>query len=177
MAATPRAAGPSDPWLAIYDELRRVAAYYLSAERIGHTLQPTALVHQAFLRLSASNELDLSNRSEVLAAASVTMRRILIDHARSASTRRKRRTEHLVAIDERAPEIPLDPEQLLALDGVLERLAERDPRQASIVEMRFFGGFSTIEIAEALGVSDRTVKREWAFARAWLLWELEGGQP
>lgn len=170
-------AGPSDTWLAIYHELRRVAAYYLSAERVGHTLQPTALVHEAFMRLQTSNQLDFSNRTEILAAASVTMRRILIDHARSASSNRKRKTVPVFEMEEASSGVPLEPEILLALDTALNHLASLDPRQASIIEMRFFGGFSTAEIAEALQVSDRTVKREWAFARAWLLRELEGHEP
>lgn len=112
-----------------------------------------------------------------MAAAAVTMRRILIDYARSASGKRKRQTIGLAdAMSDRADGIPLSPEILLTLDQALDQLAELSPRQASIVEMRFFGGFDLEDIAETLQISERTVKRDWAFARAWLLEEIEGNK-
>ncbi|MEJ7623901.1 MAG: sigma-70 family RNA polymerase sigma factor [Pyrinomonadaceae bacterium] len=156
----------------VYDELKRQARRMMSSERSNHTLQPTALVHEAFLRLSDQTGIDWQNRSHFYGIASRLMRQILIDYARRhASQKRGSRAIHFsledvqIAIEERAG-------SLLALDDVLNRLEQLDPQQAKIVEMRFFGGLKNDEIAESLGVSERTVTRDWSTARVWLYREL-----
>jgi RNA polymerase sigma factor (TIGR02999 family) len=161
----------------VYDELRRLAARELRRERSDHTLQPTALVHEAWLRLLGDRRVDFEGRGHFFALAARAMRRVLIDHARRAiAGRRPPRAARV----ELSPELePLgsggaDPAEVLALDAALERLAALDPRQASVVELRFFGGLSAPEAATALGVSEATVAREWRAARAWLKRELAG---
>lgn len=158
----------------LYLELRRIAAGYLRAEDVGHTLQPTALVHEAFLRLSTQH-VQWQDRTHFLAMAATTMRRILVDHARRRSAVR-RDGGILVTLDDSA-ENPTEGESavnLLALDDALDRLAGLDPRTARVVELRFFGGLNVDECASALGISAASVKRDWSFARAWLGRELSG---
>ena len=156
----------------LYQHLRRLARIHLSGERSSHTLQPTALVHEALLRLNPASRPQLDNQ-QFFRLASVVMRRILIDHARS---RRSRLNNEVAALEVPASFHPtlqtLSAEQILTLDQLLEELAQMDQRQAAIVEMRFFGGLNMDEIAEALALSSRTVKREWSCARAWLLTRL-----
>jgi RNA polymerase sigma factor (TIGR02999 family) len=159
----------------VYDELRRLAARQLRRERPDHTLQPTALVHEAFLRLLGGNPVDFAGRNHFFALAARAMRRVLIDHARRAvAGRRPPRSARV----ELSPELePLgsgvaEPAEVLAVDAALDRLAALDERQASVVELRFFGGLSAPEAAAALGVSEATVAREWRAARAWLKREL-----
>jgi len=154
----------------VYREMHKMAAAHMRRERTGHTLQTTALVHEAYLKLMDRD--DLQNKGHFMAVASQAMRRILVDHAR-AKVAAKRGGPHIrielkddVAIDVQRPE------NLLSLNSALERMAEWDERQSRIVEMRFFGGLSEAEIADTLGVSIRTVKREWAMAKAWLHAEL-----
>ncbi len=160
----------------VYDDLRRIAGRHMKRERFDHTLQATALVHEAYLEL-VSQDKKWENRSHFFAIASSLMRRILVDYARAhrAQKRGGGNTVH-VRVDELKNEflafIPARGEELLALDESLSRLTELDARQCHIVEMRFFGGMTDTEIAEALGISVRTVLREWALARAWLHAEL-----
>jgi RNA polymerase sigma factor (TIGR02999 family) len=156
----------------VYKELRRIAAAHLRRESPQHSLQPTALVHEAYLRLTGITEIDWQSRSHFFAVSATIMRRILVDHARAQQTRKRgdgwdslSLNDAILPSPERAPEI-------LALDEALERLADLDERQARIVEMRFFAGMSEEEAGVALGISARTVKRDWRVAKAWLFKEL-----
>lgn len=156
----------------VYAELRELAARHLKGERPGHTLQPTALVHEVYLRLHGRPELALSDRTHFMALASRIMRHVLVDHARArlADKRGGGVTHVTVAPDNAITEDRT--EDVLAVDTALEKLAAEDPQLARLVEMRFFAGMKDIEIAETLGVTDRTVRNQWAFARAWLRKEL-----
>lgn len=156
----------------VYDELKRQARMLMSKERADHTLQPTALVHEAFLRLSEGTGIDWQNRSHFFGIASRLMRRILVDHARLHATEKRGNNPIHFSIDD--VQIPADERAgwILVLDEVLERLEVFDETQAKIVEMRFFGGMSNAEIAESLNISERTVGREWQSARLWLYREL-----
>ncbi len=156
----------------VYDELKRQARILMSAERSDHTLQPTALVHEAFLRLSEQTGIDWQNRSHFYAIASRLMRQILVDHARLYAT--EKRGNHPIHFSVDDVQIPVEERaaSILVLDEVLERLKEFDETQARIVEMRFFGGMNNVEIAESLSISERTVGREWQAARLWLYREL-----
>ena len=157
----------------VYDELKRLARNYLRNERPGHTLQSTALVHEAYLRLVKS-PLRLQNRTHFFAVAARLMREILVDHARS---RRAAKRDYRCKITlDRAVALPQKRDvDLLALDDALDELSRLDPRQGRIVELRFFGGLSIGETSEILGISPATVKREWTTARAWLHREMSGG--
>lgn len=156
----------------VYDELKRQARSLMSAERSDHTLQPTALVHEAFLRLSEQTEMDWKNRSHFYGIASRLMRQILVDHARlHGSAKRGSNAIHFSVDDVKIP-VEERAGSILVLNEILERLEKFDEKQAKIVEMRFFGGMSSTEIAEALDVSERTVGREWEAARLWLYREL-----
>jgi RNA polymerase sigma factor (TIGR02999 family) len=156
----------------VYRELRRIAANQLIGEDQGRSLQATALVHEAYIRLTGLREIDWQNRSHFFAVAASLMRRILVDHARASQAGKRGGRWDQVSLDEgmlptegRGPDI-------LALDEALTRLAELDERQSKIVEMRFFAGMSEEETGQALGISARTVKRDWRLARAWLFKEL-----
>jgi RNA polymerase sigma-70 factor, ECF subfamily len=158
----------------VYDELRQVAAAALRRERPEHTLQPTALVHETFLRLADDSAVWWENRSHFLAIASKVMRRILVEHARGRNARKRGSGEvkrSLDDIDVPMPVVPVDLD-LVTLDEALARLATIDPRQARIVELRFFGGLTVEETATVIGSSPRTVKRDWQVARAWLRREM-----
>jgi RNA polymerase sigma factor (TIGR02999 family) len=156
----------------VYGELRRLAARYMRRERPGQSLQATALVHEAYLRLFKDDDLSFQNRAHFLGIAARSMRQILVEHARARDAAKRGGERRRITLDEGvAVGQPLDVD-VLALDEVLERLAARDPHQARIVELRYFGGLTNEETAEALGVSPATVKREWAVARAWLFREL-----
>jgi RNA polymerase sigma factor (TIGR02999 family) len=157
----------------VYEELRRLAGAYLSDERPSHTLQPTALVHEAYLRLSGIRELRLNNRSHFYGAAAQVMRRVLVDHARQRQAlKRGGPTAPLVPLDE-AIDSPIDMEiDFVDLDKALEALERIAPDKARVVELRFFGGLSVEETAEYLSIAPATVKRHWAFARAWLFQRL-----
>lgn len=158
----------------VYDELKRQARYLMSRERPDHTLQPTALVHEAFMRLSSQTGVDWQNRSHFYGIASRLMRQILVDHARQhAAAKRGNGAIHLSLDDLNLP-VEDRAGSIVAVHEVLDRLERLDKKQAQVVEMRFFGGLSNAEIGEALGVSDRTVQREWQAARLWLLRELSG---
>ncbi|HTS69993.1 MAG TPA: sigma-70 family RNA polymerase sigma factor [Terriglobia bacterium] len=156
----------------VYAELRRLAARYMRGERPGHTLQATALVHEAYLRLAGEKEIDWQNRAHFFAVAAKLMRRILVDHARAKRARKRGGADQNVTLDEAIVVQPEPRHQFLVLDEALQRLAERDPRQARIVELRYFAGLSEEEAADVLGISVRTVKRDWSVARAWLYQEL-----
>lgn len=156
----------------VYDELRRQARNYLTRERESHTLQPTALVHEAYLRLVDQTRISWQNRAHFYGVASSMMRRVLVDHARAQT--REKRGGAAVRLSIEDVQVPLEQRaaDLVALDEALEELAKFDERKCQIVEMRFFGGLSDEEIAEVLGVSTRTVLRDWKTARLWLYREL-----
>ncbi len=161
----------------VYDELRRLARGYMAHERPDHTLQPTALVHEAFLNLVDSSRVDWRGRSHFLALAARAMRRLLIDHARGRGRLKRGGDRRRVTFSDWrvvSAEEGLDPAELLAVDAALDRLAELDQREARIVELRFYAGLAVREIARYLGVSERTVAGDWAHARAWLKRELAG---
>lgn len=156
----------------VYRELRRLADHYLRAERVGHTIQPTALVHEVYLRLVAQDHPDWKNRAHFLAVAAQAMRRILVDYARARLTAKRAGNAVMTGLDRFEPgdELPLD--EILVVDEALGRLAEFAPQQTRIVELRYFAGLTVEETAEAVGISPRTVKRDWAIASAWLRAEL-----
>ena len=152
----------------VYAELRRRAAGYLRREQRGHTLQPTALVHEAYIRLSGQNA-GWKNRAQFFAVSSQIMRRILVDHARARrAAKRPGRPMLVTLVEEEAVASGPRELDLIALDGALDQLAAADPRQAQMVELRFFGGLTHEEVASVLGVSLATVNREWRLAKAWL---------
>ncbi|MEO6239345.1 MAG: ECF-type sigma factor [Vicinamibacterales bacterium] len=158
----------------VYKELRRLAAGYLRREKPGQTLQPTALVHEAYLRLMKDRPDRWQNRAHFCAIAAHSMRQILIERARARGAAKRGGARPRVTLDEAligGEDRSID---LLALDEALERLAALDPEQARLVELRFFGGLTVEETAEAMGISPATVKRHWTIAKAWLTRELEG---
>jgi RNA polymerase sigma factor (TIGR02999 family) len=161
----------------VYAELRRLAAHYLRGERPGQTLQPTALVHEAYFKLLKDRPERWQNRAHFCAIAAHAMRQILIERARARDALKRGGGQPRVTFDEglnaAAPENAID---MVALDAALDRLAALDAGQARIVELRFFGGLSIEETAEAMGISPATVKRHWAVARAWLAKELDSDQ-
>ncbi len=154
---------------AVYTELRRVAAAYLHRERHDHTLQPTALVHEAYLRLIGQREVDWKSRAHVIALGAQMMRRVLIDHAIGRNAAKRAGKLCRVPLDEGVRVVPPAEVDFLDLDRALNTLNEIDPQQATIVELRFFGGLTIEETAEVLDLSPTTVQREWAVARLWLL--------
>jgi RNA polymerase sigma factor (TIGR02999 family) len=160
----------------VYADFRALARRYLAQERLGHTLQPTALVHEAFLKFVDQSRVSWHGRTHFFAVGAQAMRRVLVEHAR-ARKRHKRGggNARRVVLDEGVAVIQDRPSDVLALDEALERLAKLDERQARVVEYRFFGGLEMEEIAEALGVSKRTVEGDWRVARAWLHRELSKG--
>ena len=151
----------------VYGELRRLAEHYMRQEQRDHTLQPTALVHEAYMRLAGSTAGHFNNRLHFYGAAAQAMRRILVDHARRRHAGKRGQNPVMVDLDGISVGVDLR-EDLVALDDALERLAAAAPQPARVVELRYFGGMSIDEIAEALAVSPATVGRHWAFARAWL---------
>jgi RNA polymerase sigma factor (TIGR02999 family) len=160
----------------VYAELRRMAGRYLSGERSDHTLQATALVHEAYLRLADQTRVTWQNRGQFFGVAAQAMRRILIDHARSRATERRGGTAQRFSLDESLAIPLMEPEQsaadMLALDEALSELGRIDPRKSQVVELRFFGGLGEEEIATFLSISKRTVIRDWQMARLWLYREL-----
>ncbi len=156
----------------VYDELHRLAKAAMRRESAGHTLQPTALVNEAFVRMIGQRDVSWQNRAHFFAVAAQTIRRILVDHARSR--RRVKRSHGVrVTLDEAIAEAPSRSLDLVALDDALTRLGALSPRQARVVELRFFGGLEIEQTAEVLDISPATVKRDWIFARAMLLHMLE----
>ena len=151
----------------VYDELRRLADSYLRRERPDHTLQPTALVHEAYLRL-VDQTVELQNRAHFFGVAAQVMRCILVDHARAHQAAKRGGGAHKLSLDEVAELAEGQAVDLIALDDALKALAALDPQQSRVVELRYFGGLTVEEAAEVLGVSPATVKRDWTTARAWL---------
>lgn len=152
----------------VYDELRRLAASYLRRERPDHTLQPTALVHEAYFRLTDQREVSWQNRAHFFGIAAQAMRRILVDHARSHLYAKRGGGAQKLSLDEAMGVPDQQGVELTALDEALNKLETIDPRQSRIIELRYFGGLSIEATAEVLGISPATVKREWSMARAWL---------
>lgn len=157
----------------VYDELKKIAAYKLSLERKNHTLQATALVHEAYLRMIDQHSVDWKNRSHFFALASEMMRRILVNYAESHNAKKRGDGKTLISLED-AENLAISENEvdLIFLDNALNELAEFDELQAKIVELKFFGGLTNGEAAEVLGVSDSTIKREWRMARAWLTTKL-----
>jgi RNA polymerase sigma factor (TIGR02999 family) len=152
----------------VYDELRRLAAYKMAQEAPGQTLQPTALVHEAWLKLIGAGDRKFENRAHFFAVAAEAMRRILIDRARRRQTQRHGGQYERVELQEAGLAAPAEDEQLLAMDEALEKLSLEHPVQAQVVKLRYFGGMTNEETAQALDLSVSTVKNYWTFARAWL---------
>jgi len=157
----------------VYRELHRLAVNHLRRERRDHTLQPTALVHEAYIKLVAQRNADWQNRAHFFAVASNLMRRILVDYARRQLRVKRGAGPTKLSLDEVVLLSPDRPDKMLALDQSLTRLEKLDPRQSRIVELRYFGGLTVDEVAEVLGVSPTTVRREWTSAKAYLYGELK----
>ena len=158
----------------VYKRLRAIAAGFLSRERPDHTLQPTALAHEAYARVARSGRLDGAGPEEALTLVSGAMRRVLVDHARRRRTRKRSGGGARVALDAAVKRYESASGDLIELDSALRELDRREPRLARIVEMRFFGGLTEEEVAVQLGVTARTVRRGWAFARVWLAERVAG---
>jgi RNA polymerase sigma factor (TIGR02999 family) len=156
----------------VYEELRRLAASRMANEAAGHTLQPTALVHEAWLRLVANKNPKFENRAHFFAAAAEAMRRILIDRARRKCALRHGGGQHRVEVEEVDLASPHEDDQLLAMNEALDRLAAAHPLEAEVVKLRYFVGMTNEQAAEALGISERTAKYYWTHARAWLYHEI-----
>ena len=158
----------------VHEELRRLAHHYMERERPGHTLQTTALVNEAYMRLVDYKRMQWQDRAHFFAVAAQVMRRILVDHARSHNIKRGAGVQH-IALDDVAVVNGDRTDDLVALDDAMNALARLDPRKVQIIEMRFFGGLSVEETAEVLKVSPATVRRDWSIAKFWLYRELSGG--
>src|SRR5262245_55544210 len=156
----------------IYGELRGLARYYLRQERPGHTLQPSDLVHEAYLRLVNEKEIDWQNRAHFLGIAAVRMRHILVEHARGRHAAKRGGSEYRLSLGKAERLAEYRDVNLLALDDALKRSEALDPQKSRIVELRYFGGLTIEETAEALRISPATVKRDWSMARAWLRSEI-----
>jgi RNA polymerase sigma factor (TIGR02999 family) len=157
----------------LYDELRRIAHRQLSVERVDHTLSTTALVHEAYVKLADQTRAQFASRAHFLAVAAQAMRRILVTHARKVRAEKRGGTWHRLDLDQ--VDIPIEEraEALVVLDGALDRLSALNPRLSQVVECRFFGGMTEEETATALGVTERTVRRDWVKAKGWLLSDLD----
>jgi RNA polymerase sigma factor (TIGR02999 family) len=156
----------------VYEELRRLARNYLARERSDHTLQPTALVHEAYLRLVDETRVSWKDRAHFYGIAARLMRRILVDHARAHNAAKRGGLQTKLSLDE-ARDLPGEGEvEIVALDGALDNFAQAYPRKSEVVELKFFGGLDTKEISEVLKVSEKTVLRDWNFAKLWLCREL-----
>ncbi len=162
----------------VYGELRRLATYKMSNEAAGHTLQPTALVHEAWLRLGGDDAPSFQNRSHFFSAAAEAMRRILIEHARRRLAAKRGAGVEVVQLDELEISSPAaNDDQLLAMNEALEKFAAFDPRKAELVKLRYFVGLNFEETAAALGIAVPTAKQWWAYSRAWLTVEMRGSAP
>jgi RNA polymerase sigma factor (TIGR02999 family) len=156
----------------VYEELRRLARSYLARERADHTLQATALVHEAYICLADETQLTWKDRAHFYGIAARLMRRILVDHARAHNAAKRGGLEQKLTLDE-ARELPTDGgAEIVALDSALQNFAQIYPRKSEVVELKFFGGLDTKEISEVLQVSEKTVLRDWSFAKLWLCREL-----
>ncbi len=160
----------------VHDELHRLAHRYMRRERAGHTLQTTALLNEAYMRLTEVNQIEWKDRTHFFAISANLMRRILVDFARSRGYQKRGGNVIKLEFDDARVPSPKRGSDLLVLDEALSRLAEFGPREAKVVELRFFGGLSEEETAEVLGVSARTVKRDWAMAKSWLAREMRQGE-
>jgi RNA polymerase sigma factor (TIGR02999 family) len=163
----------------VYGDLRRIASHYMRSEQEGHTLQATALVHEAYLRLTRERERTWENRAHFFGVAAQIMRNLLVDHARAAASAKRGGGATEIQLDAATELSTVAPEDLLALDDALRRLAEVDPRSTSasrVVELRYFVGLTNEEIAEVIDISVKTVKREWSAAKAWLRAELRSSK-
>jgi RNA polymerase sigma-70 factor, ECF subfamily len=158
----------------VYDELHRLARRYMSRERKGHTLQTTALINEAYVRLVDQRNVHWANRSHFFAISAQIMRRILIDHARRQAFAKRGGGAQQVSLEEVATVAGVQARDLIRLDEALKCLAEMDPRRSQVVELRYFGGLNNEEIAGVLNVSENTVTRDWKMARAWLYQQLSG---
>ena len=169
-AGDPQAANQLLPL--VYEELRKLAAAKMAQEQPGQTLQPTALVHEAWLRLVGAEEPRFSGRGHFFAAAAEAMRRILIERARQKHALKRGAGARRVDLEELAVAVQADDETLLEVNDALEKLAKEDPDSAKFIKLRFFAGLTNAEAAQALGIPERTARRHWSFARAWLYREL-----
>ena len=158
----------------VYAELRRIAQGYLRAERPDHTLQPTALVHEAYMRLVNQREVDWKNRAQFLGVAANMMRRILVNHAEAHRAEKRGGDMQRITLDRAVGALEERNLDVLALNAAMEKLAAVDPRKARMVELRFFGGLTNEEIAEVMGISLRTIERDYRLCKAWLHRELSG---
>lgn len=158
----------------LYDELRRVARVHLRRERVGHSLQATALVHEVYLRLAKGGQFAAEGRSQFLALAAHLTRQILVDHARRKRSVKRGGDQTILSLDDQTAAVHPPTVDVLALDAALQELGDFDPRQRDLVELRYFGGLTIAEAAAAMRVSTATVEREWAVARAWLYQRLKG---
>ncbi len=156
----------------VYDELRRMARSYMRGQSSGHTFQTTELIHEAYLKLAKQEDPDWQNRAHFFGVASQAMRHILVDYARAKNTGKRGGSAKNITLEESLIVSPEHSEEVIALDDALNRLAELDERKTKVVEMKFFGGLKIEEIAEVLKISPETVKRDWSFAKSWLLREL-----
>ena len=160
----------------VYEELRQLAHKYMSGQRADHTLQTTALVNEAYLRLAGQGGPGFANRSHFLAVAATAMRQVLVDYARSTLRQKRGAGAKALTLDEGALLSPEPTQEILDLNEALEKLAALDARKARVVELQYFGGLNQDEIAEILNVSAVTVRRDWTFSRAWLYAELRGAE-
>jgi RNA polymerase sigma factor (TIGR02999 family) len=158
----------------VYDELRRQAARYLRREQAGHTLQTTALIHEAYVRLVDQRNVQWQNRAHFFGIAAQMMRRILVDHARTKKRAKRGGSDIKVSLDDAAIAVKGQDLDVVAVDEALSRLAKIDEQQSRVVELRFFSGLTVEETAEVMGISPATVKRDWSMAKAWLHRELSG---
>lgn len=156
----------------VYDELRQMARRYMRRQPSGHTFQTTELIHEAYLKIASQNEHKWQNRAHFFGVASKVMRHVLVDYARSKSSKKRGGWQERVSFNEDIKVSPANSEEIVALDEALRQLAALDPRKSQVVEMKFFGGLTVEEIAEVLKISPQTVKRDWHFSRNWLLREL-----
>jgi RNA polymerase sigma-70 factor, ECF subfamily len=156
----------------IYDELRRIAANYLRRERSDHTLQPTALVNEAYMKMIDITQVSWQNKAHFIGVAANQMRRILVDHARQHNARKRGGEFHILTLNEEIDKADEQSADLIALDDALNELAKMDPVKAQIVELRYFGGLTTDETAEVLDVAPITIKRHWKMTKAWLYGQL-----
>ena len=159
----------------VYSELHRLAKSYMSRERQGHTLQPTALINQAYLRIAQQQNVEWQNHAHFIGFAANVMRRVLVDHAREHNAIMRGGGRVRVELDEGIAFTKETAPQLLLLEEALTRLEQLNPRQAKVVEMRYFGGLSVDEVAGVLGIAPRSVKRDWSLARLWLFEEIQKG--
>jgi RNA polymerase sigma factor (TIGR02999 family) len=158
----------------VYEELRRLAAARMAQEAAGHTLQPTALVHEAWLRLAGNDRQSWHNRGHFFGAAAEAMRRILIDRARRKSRLKRGSGRTMLNIADLDVADVLPDDRLLLLDEVLHRFKAEDPEKARVVVLKFFGGLTDGEVAEVMGVTERTIRRQWSYAKAWLFANMDG---